>query len=1846
MPEEDFERRISGSGGRLPAMGLFWHNCALVAGLLTCVTSWTALNAGQPDAADAKAKGPSHNVTLAEEPGVMDLLTRAQKARAKAEKDPEAWPECVKTYGEILRKYANTVYLDRWEGPDNTEPAFKNGLYKSTRERVMQDIASLPPGGLAIYRVINDAPARALFMEAQEECDARKMEQVAQEYFPTSWGDDALVWLAETALDRGSARQAVVRLSQALKHPSLSVPRAALLVRLLVAQTQLGDRDGAEKTLEAIEAAAQDPKTGDVRLGPASGPAAVATLRARVEAMPKDGAGKPGTAAAGRSWRTYFGNSAHSQVPPSRQNVGLRKWSVPIQHLLQGPKAESGAAKVADDEGTPVVDPTINHHLTMHEGHFFLCDWQRVVAYPVGNPQAGTVTTGGNARFVFPAGTEPPVRAATDRDRRRQVIINRFGPGMGAGVRHHPHFCTIANERLYFVCGGEPVTMQPNMWPGTEVKQTPNYLVALGRQRSGGSLASGKLVWSLHPEANSPAFESQSKADQDWLKTAFFVSAPTCEAGVLYALASVRAGSQEAWVAAFDGDTGRLLWRTLVCAGSPVQLGGVVQPDLGLPLAVAGGTVYACTNLGATAALDAMSGTIRWIRVYDRLKSMDRMNVRSFRTVSDFWGPNPPIVYENLVIVTPQDSEFLYVYNTETGQRVWEISRNENAAAHKHILGITAGNLVLSGGNLAFYDIKSGRKTGPDEPLPLDRPIRGRGLATENVILLPTESSLLSIGVSVVDGRLRTAALGEHKWTEPDKEAGNVFVAGDVLFTVSHDYVNAYYVWEEMEARLKERIAGHPDDLGAYNELADVYYRVERFEQALSTLETARQAAERTKNDPKAAAALADLHRRRFDVLLAMGNALQKAKTSAAGAYDRFKQALEVARSPSPGQPETLPVIALRAMAENRALNGDPAAAVENYQEIIVRHGDVVYGYSPECAAKARLFARGRIEELRREAPGCYAKTEAAAAAAVQQAGSDAARLEAVLDQYPNADACGAALRALARATVEKDPDRARQHAQRFLSRFPKSPDAPEATFILAVAFERCRMTGAAKDVLQRLAARPELDGALPFVPAGTPAGTPAPTRIAEWAKARLTQPDMQRAPSAAAVSLGNGRLQLAWNGPAGDQSIPLLTSGVAPEAMRRVLLSVDDKSELAAFAAGEEGKELWMPRPKLPVSGPVRQNPNMPFQVRMVAQQPTGFWAGQVLIMASDREVLAYDSREKGKVLWRKDLKMQPQPPQIQVGADRLAIGYATGILQVIDAQTGEELWTQAENAPFFGAPAMGERFVAVATQHPGRVAIFDLETGARRGVIDAPGNVTLPPVARGDRLYFVEGNRLIKAADGATGKLLWQQDAGGAVKALATGSDLLAAVVDGRQVVALDAEGGGARRKWSPVLPLMATVGTVYIDGEDLYVVTNVTQQKPKLIAYSIPKEGKILWDVELSSNPLGALTVSPQTVTTGHLVLTQSTWDPTGDKPAAVVLVDRVTGKLAWAQNLSSDSGARDADGLMAPPFRVQVFDGGVAITEGGRRSVYLVQGTRNLDDAITALAAQAAKDPDDLDAQARLCVKRFEKGERLAAVKDLGAILGHRKLSDERFVPLYAQFARLRHELAKQQKRTLTFVQVADGSKLDASPANWAAVPETVFDGWPDVYLPSDDETSGSIKRSAWNGPADLQVSFRGAFDQQNLHILLAVTDDKHSNDATEGAYCDLGDSVRLVFDCDRDGGMGFRGDDYEIGACLNNAGAVLAWRWVEHGKFLTGNTPLAPAPVVVRAEADKRTVYKFTLPLAQLGLRSEAGRKFGFSFAVHDQDDGAAVNKSMCASPGALRPVVPAVFGEGILQAKQ
>src|SRR5262249_32150899 len=149
-------------------------------------------------------------------------------------------------------------------------------------------------------------------------------------------------------------------------------------------------------------------------------------------------------------------------------------------------------------------------------------------------------------------------------------------------------------------------------------------------------------------------------------------------------------------------------------------------------------------------------------------------------------------------------------------------------------------------------------------------------------------------------------------------------------------------------------------------------------------------------------------------------------------AYEYYKKALQV--SLLPDVPVEYPVMALKSLAENATLRGDATAAVQHYQQMLAKHGDVVFAFERGGSKRARLFAQSRIDDLKKKNPGSYDKVEAEAEEAVKKAAADAAALQAVIMTYPNSNASGHALLTLAQSTVSSDPDRSRQYVRDFLN--------------------------------------------------------------------------------------------------------------------------------------------------------------------------------------------------------------------------------------------------------------------------------------------------------------------------------------------------------------------------------------------------------------------------------------------------------------------------------------------------------------------------------------------------------------------------------------------------------------------------------------------------------------------------------------------------------------------------------------------------------------------------------------------------------------------------------------------
>ena len=144
------------------------------------------------------------------------------------------------------------------------------------------------------------------------------------------------------------------------------------------------------------------------------------------------------------------------------------------------------------------------------------------------------------------------------------------------------------------------------------------------------------------------------------------------------------------------------------------------------------------------------------------------------------------------------------------------------------------------------------------------------------------------------------------------------------------------------------------------------------------------------------------------------------------------------------------------------------------------------------------------------------------------------------------------------------------------------------------------------------------------------------------------------------------------------------------------------------------------------------------------------------------------------------------------------------------------------------------------------------------------------------------------------------------------------------------------------------------------------------------------------------------------------------------------------------------------------------------------------------------------------------------------------------------------------------------------------------------------------TDGVVKMNDYGGPTDLGGQAWLTWDEDNLYLSAAVTDNAHAQPGTnEGIW--VGDSIQFGV------AVGTPGESaryYEYGIALTGAGPQ-AYRWSSIGP------PVGPVTDVTlrvtRDESSGKTVYELALPWTDLSPFESADRLMSFSMLVNDND---------------------------------
>ncbi len=599
-----------------------------------------------------------------------DSTVSAQLQRAKAYLADRQWDEAVETLREVMENVEDKLL------------GVTEHRYISLRDYCHLQFAALPPDALKLYRSRVDPVARKWYEEGIAGRDRRLLAKVVEHAPASSWGDDALLALGETALESGdyvSARWFWERIIPSEPpsgvartwpgFPDTELDLAAVRARLVLVSILEGSRDRAHDELTQftrLHGEAQG-RFGGREVNYAK---ALAALLAESAAWPRE---KPDP-----DWSTFAGNTLRNKIAPELIDVGEVAWRTALG------TADAGADR------PPGVHPLLIGDLVLVNNRSEI----RAMRAATGKPawgQAGSVVY--RAQFEPMAEPSEPLTALGTARFTMTAFGGKLYARMGSTVTSRPHGADL---------------------PDLSSSRFGGYLVCLDLA------AEGRLMWKI-------------SAEQGWA----LEGSPVADGSQVYVGMRRDEVRPQAHVACFDARTGRRLWRRFVCAAETPARGMLPQSTHNL-LTLAGEVLYYNTNLGAVSAISARDGRLMWVSLYPRALRGDLLEL------APHWQRdlNPCLYDRGTLLVAPSDSPRIFAFDAATGQILWQTGTQlENVV---HLLGTTADYLIAGGQKLYWIGLK-GEDTGrvkhvwPDGP---EKPGFGRGILAGDCVLWPTREKV------------------------------------------------------------------------------------------------------------------------------------------------------------------------------------------------------------------------------------------------------------------------------------------------------------------------------------------------------------------------------------------------------------------------------------------------------------------------------------------------------------------------------------------------------------------------------------------------------------------------------------------------------------------------------------------------------------------------------------------------------------------------------------------------------------------------------------------------------------------------------------------------------------------------------------------------------------------------------------------------------------------------------------------------------------------------------------------------------------------------------------------------
>jgi len=890
------------------------------------------------------------------------------------------WSKAAEIYQEIIEQYADRVV------PSRVDDSNQIVQYTSVVSAVQERLAKWPADGLSAYRNRYEAAAAQLLNELTPDgsTDLQLLHRVANLYFVTDTAKAAARQLIDLQLQNGEFAAAAWLGDRLLQwHPNVDAERPEILYRTAIAYRLLGNRAAADGRLNELATKYAD-ATGVIR----------GEMVKLADSLKIELAGEIAIqTAAADSWPTAFGNASRDRVPTSTATSGARLFSVPITRTF--PRVPGANRQQSDlDKTDREAGYATGIHPVIDRGEMFFQDNARVYGLSIdsGLPLPGWAETYGGDRGG------------------RYELTGAWPTPLGAQLA-----VTVTDDAVFAIVGQND--LRAMLYAGNAGGPRESRLVCLDRR-------SGTERWSFAAGALNK-IEDKAAA-----RGMVLVGTPVVAGDRVYVTAQSAAGVQfqKCEVVAIDQLTGQLAWRSDVASAStnaqPWDVETSTLDESTPQLSFADGRLYACTNLGATAALDAYDGTVVWLNLYPR-DLPDQGRLMQFQRGLNSrggagrrprpWSHNPVIVTGNHVFTLPRNSDFVFINDASTGAELSRISVKPFDSADT-LVGVIDEKLVIGG--LKKITCLDWKKFKPDAAIDAyrlwskefskagfeDASIRGRSFLTSDSVFVPTAWRLSR--VSLKSGAAISGYPPDGREWGDEESSGNLLVLQDHLIIAGPEQVAVYTDLNLAMRKLDREVATEPSSPQPRLRYAEVMFVAGRHDLATAKLDEAM-----TLLGGAAALQPGASRDRLFNSSLNFARKLMTAAAPPAdiinGFFDRAAQAAD-----APQQQ-----VAYR-IARGRWLKNqkDDAGELAFYQQILadpaMRQESVSSGMDGGAAIPAAYFAERTIAELIARNPSAYAPIEARARAEYETIanGADPEKLLAVAQTFPNAQIAAAAL--------------------------------------------------------------------------------------------------------------------------------------------------------------------------------------------------------------------------------------------------------------------------------------------------------------------------------------------------------------------------------------------------------------------------------------------------------------------------------------------------------------------------------------------------------------------------------------------------------------------------------------------------------------------------------------------------------------------------------------------------------------------------------------------------------------------------------------------------------------------